>query len=131
MKRRLVVVAALAMLAGCHRSESIQLVSHQPVPAGLAQKMAPASYDRLYAEAALSKNWKPIQTAPGRIRASITIRQSHDLTVEIDYSATEYTLVVVSSENLNQENGTIHPAANKAIRGLRDAIDTALARAAL
>lgn len=130
MKHVLAAMAIVALLAGCQRAEPILAVSQQPVPQGLMQKLAPGGYDKLYAEAALSKGWRPEQVEPGRIRASITIRGTHSLTVDIVYNSAIYDIGVVSSENLNQADGKIHPAANTAIRGLRDAIDAALSRAA-
>ena len=122
------VLAAIVLTAG--RSEPVYTVQDQPVPPSVVRKLHGEQYVHLFADAALQRGWRPLPVAPGQIRASLLIKGKHSLTVDILYDSQFYSIVLVSSEALNQGDGRIHPAANKAIRGLQDAIQAALARAA-
>jgi hypothetical protein len=110
------------------RSEPIYAVDHQPVPPPVAQKLNDDQLGRLFANAAMQKGWRPLPLAPGQIRATLTIRSKHALTVDIIYNRQFYGIVIVGSEALNQTAGRIHPAANQAVRGLQDAIQAAMSR---
>jgi hypothetical protein len=126
-RKGLLALAALVLMAA--RAEPLYTVQQQPVPAAVTQKLSRDQYVRLYADAALQKGWQPMPVEPGRIRATLTIRAKHSLTVDILYDARSYSIVLVTSQALNEGGGRIHPAANKAIRGLQDAVQAALSRA--
>jgi hypothetical protein len=125
---RATVIAVAAILLMAARSEQIYAVQHQPVPAPIAQKLNDDQFGRLFADAAMQKGWRPLPLGPGQIRATLTIRSKHSLTVDILYDRQFYSIVIVGSEALNEANGRIHPAANKAVHGLQDAIQAALSR---
>ena len=125
---RTTVMALAAILVMAARSEPIYAVQHQPVPAPVAHKLNDDQFGRLFADAAMQKGWRPQPLAPGQIRATLTIRSKHFLTVDILYNREFYSISIVSSEALDEANGRIHPAANKAVHGLQDAIQAALSR---
>jgi hypothetical protein len=118
----------MAVLVMAARSEPIYTVQNQPVPAPVAQKLNDDQLGRLFADAAMQKGWRPLPLAPGQIRATLTIRSKHSLTVDILYNHAFYGIVIVGSEALNEADGRIHPAANKAVRVLQNAIQAALSR---
>ena len=126
--KRAILLGSMAMLLVAARAEPIYQVPRQPVPAAAVRKMNDEQLTRLFADAAMQKGWQPLPVAFGQIRATLSIRSKHSLTVDILYDRESYSIVIVSSEALNQSEGHIHPAANKAIRGLQDAIQAALSR---
>ena len=77
--------------------------------------------------------WTILEDAPGRIVTTFSIRNKHSLTVEIRYSGTEFSVVYRDSSNLNYVQGAngpiIHPAYNKQVKALVDAINANLQRA--
>jgi hypothetical protein len=121
----MVLTAFLLMAA---RSEPIYAVQNEPVPPPVTQKLNDDQFARLFADAAIQKGWRPLPLAPGQIRATLTIRSKHSLTVDILYNRAFYGITIVGSEALNETDGRIHPAANKAVKALRDAIQAALSR---
>ena len=128
--RRNAVTVLVAFLVMAARSEPITTVQHEPVPPVVTRKLSDDQFTRLLADAAMQKGWRPQALAPGQIRARLTIRSKHFLTVDILYNRESYSIVVIGSEALNEGDGRIHPAANKAIRELQDAIQAALSREA-
>lgn len=76
--------------------------------------------------------WLIVEDAPGRIVATYSIRNKHSLTVEVRYNGTQFSVVYQDSSNLNYTQGAngpiIHPAYNKQVKALVDAISAGLQR---
>lgn len=72
----------------------------------------------------VTKHWTGQETSPGVIRGTLLVR-THRVDVDITYSATEYSIKYVSSENLGYRADTnkIHPKYNGWVRQLRETID--------
>ena len=127
-KVRTTMLAVAAILLMAARLEPLYTVQNQPVPPPVAQKLNDDAFARLFADAAMQKGWRPLPLAPGQIRATLVIRSKHSVTVDILYNREFYSVAIVGSEALNEADGRIHPAANKAVKALQDSIQAALSR---
>ena len=61
-------------------------------------------------EATSARSWSPVLEAPGVITATINVRGRHFAKIEIPFSSSSYSLLYVSSDNLdyNAKRQTIH-----------------------
>lgn len=76
--------------------------------------------------------WSIIKKEPGEIIAKLVVRNKHMIEVRIPYSATQYSLLYSSSDNMKYElkdsTTYIHPFYNKWVTALRESIDRELLR---
>ena len=70
------------------------------------------------------RGWVPVIAGENNIVASILVRAKHSAEVDISYSATNYSIIYKSSENLdyNEEKQKIHRNYNKWVVLLSDSI---------
>jgi hypothetical protein len=70
----------------------------------------PDEVQSIIIEATSARGWSPVLEAPGVITATINVRGKHFAKVEIPFSATNYSILYVSSDNLdyNARRQTIH-----------------------
>ncbi|MCL2122483.1 MAG: hypothetical protein FWH34_00185 [Desulfovibrionaceae bacterium] len=74
-----------------------------------------------------SIGWRMNKVSPELITATVTER-SHSVTVEIQYSAKEYTIKYRDSVNMRAEGGTIHSSYNRWVERLQRNIDAQILR---
>lgn len=119
----LIVLVGLAV-AGCARTMPIYNVASAPV----AAPNGPASAIEVRGailEALQDKGWVVREDDPGRIVAEILVR-THRADVEIDYSATQYSITYKDSANLLHDGSMIHRNYNKWITLLERQINRRL-----
>jgi hypothetical protein len=106
-----VIVLISLAIAGCVRTVPVYNVSSAPVAAP-AGPLSTAQVRAAIIEALHDKGWVVRQDNPGRIEAEVLVR-THRADVEIDYSATQYSITYKDSENLLYDGATIHRNYNK------------------
>jgi len=81
-------------------------------------------------EGCIAKRWLPEVNDDGAIRATILVRQQHFAEVEITYTPTTYSIMYVSSRNLdyNAKRQRIHGNYNKWIVNLSASIGKSLSK---
>ncbi len=77
---------------------------------------------------ARSKGWKPVDVDENTIKASIVVRDRHRAEVSIPYSTSAYSIVYVSSENLDydEKKQKIHRNYNRWVANLSNSIQIQL-----
>jgi hypothetical protein len=123
MRLSALVVIGLA-LAGCARTMPVYNVSSAPVAAPSGQLSA-AQVRSAIIEALHDKRWIVKQDDPGKIMAEIMAR-SHRADIDIDYSATQYSITYRDSANLRYDGSEIHRNYNKWIKLLERQINQRL-----
>jgi hypothetical protein len=98
-------------LASCARTMPIYNVSSAPVAAP-SGPLSTAQVRAAIIDALHDKGWTVRQDNPGRVEAEVLVR-THRADVEIDYSATQYSITYKGSENLLYDGSTIHRNYNK------------------
>jgi hypothetical protein len=117
---------ALAITA-CHRMEAVYEVRNHPIPKVAREKLTGDKIGEAIMEASLAKNWRPDEDKSGHIRAR-TQWKDHTATVDIFYTQKDYSILLVSSENLKENEGEIHREYNRRVRALEDQIEAELYR---
>lgn len=113
MKNLLLVLAAASLLAPgiSAAGHAINNLENINVPVkGDGTQFAPNEVQAIIIEATSARGWSPVLEAPGVISATINVRGKHFARVEIPFSATNYSILYVSSDNLdyNAKRQTIH-----------------------
>jgi hypothetical protein len=139
MKPTLLAATALALMltlgSGATARSGVAVQNYDNLPIVRADNaiLTSARVRQAIVGATLQLKWTILEDTPGRIVAIFSIRNKHSLTVEIRYSATEFSVVYRDSSNLNYAQGAngpiIHPAYNKQVKALVDAINAGLQRA--
>lgn len=123
-------VTALFSVGACaSRVAPIYNVANHPISAA-AQKLPQHSIEQAIIDAALSYHWHIDSSAPGKIGASYE-RNGHEAAIAISYSQTAYSITLVHSSGLLQEDGEIHHNYNRWIRNLEKGIEDRLAAATM
>ena len=124
---KFIVVTALALaLAACARTGPIlnmmdvQVVASNSKPTAVQVRQAIIT-------AGTSLGWNIVDNGPGRLEGTLHLR-THTAVVEIPYSATSYSIVYKSSQNLNEAGGLIHTNYNGWVQNLDRTIRTELSR---
>jgi hypothetical protein len=115
--------AVLFSVAAC-ATRTIYNVTDHPVPAA-ARTLPLHQIDQAITDAAVSYHWRVEDTGPGQIKATYE-RDSHQAVIAINYSQSAYSIVLVSSADLRQEDGRIDRHYNHWIRKLEKSIDERL-----
>src|SRR5262245_8621608 len=133
MKSATLIVTALALMltlsSGAAARSGVAIQNYDNVPIVRADNAAltSARVRKAIVDATLQGKWTILEDAPGRIVATFSIRNKHSLTVEVRYSGTQFSIVYRDSSNLNYAQGAngpiIHPAYNKQVKALVDAIN--------
>ena len=112
--------------------DKVQDLEHVPVPVKVGKPLPPAEVRDSILWAATAKNWKVDYVGAGRLTGKLTVRDRHMIEVAIVYTPQEYSIVYRDSLNMNfnPKDGTIHPNYNRWVGELRQAIDSALRKAA-
>jgi len=69
--------------------------------------------------------WRVVDAGPGRLEGTLALR-THTAVVDIPYSATKYSILYKSGENLNAADGTIHKNYNGWVQNLDKGIRATL-----
>ncbi|MGH8019246.1 MAG: hypothetical protein ACREIA_13335 [Opitutaceae bacterium] len=107
----LLVVASI-LFAGCRSPEAIYQSSGVAVPDRL-QPMEPRELANIIVQdpVIVSRGWYLVEVMDDRVRLGLTVR-AHEAIVDVSANDGNVRLALVSSENLEQENGKIHPFFN-------------------
>lgn len=125
----LVLLLPIALLCSSDPADAARRVRlnnlyDQPIPAVNGQPAAVATIDDAMRRALAKHQWTIKDAQPGRIRAALVVRTKHFVEVEIRFDASKYSIVYLSSVNLNyrldNKGERIHPNYHKWVRWLAD-----------
>lgn len=122
------IVAAVVVLgfAGC-TSAPIYNISDAPVTAPSGKVLQASQVRQAIITAGGALGWRISDAGPGHLEGVLHLRE-HTAVVDIPYSATMYSILFKSGENLKAADGTIHKNYNGWVqnldRGIRSALST-------
>lgn len=122
-----VAVAAAALLVTACQTVPIQNVTDAPVATPTGKHLSASQVRSAIMTAGTALGWRVTDEGPGRLQGALNLR-GHTAVVEIPYSATKYSIVYKSSENLEASGGNIHKNYNGWVQNLDRQIRTELAR---
>ncbi|MFP8564150.1 hypothetical protein [Klebsiella sp. 1SOBk5mer] len=117
----MIVATVVGALAGCARTAPIEQVN-AIVSAGHTE----AQVKDAIIKAGAQRQWIMSDAGPGVIKGKLQNRD-HVADIKINYSATSYSIVYVSSINLMASNGKIHRNYNRWVHNLDKDIQVTLA----
>lgn len=117
----MIAATVVGALAGCARTAPIEQVN-AIVSAGHTE----AQVKDAIIKAGAQRQWIMSDTGPGVIKGKLQNRD-HVADIKINYSATSYSIVYVSSINLMAANGKIHRNYNRWVHNLDKDIQVTLA----
>jgi hypothetical protein len=136
MKGRIVVALALALGLGvggeamARRGVPVQNYDNVPIVRADNATLTGARVREAIVRAAQQNKWVVGEDTPGFVVATFSIKGKHSLTVGVRYSETQFSIEYRDSSNLNYAQGAggaaIHPAYNKEVKILFDAINAGL-----
>lgn len=121
------VCLVLIALAGCRAGAPIYDVKDTAIPISANQSLSLNEVTKAITAAAAKHGWEMRVEKPGLIVATLHLRE-HEAVVNILYDTSSYSIVYVSSQNLqfNEGNRTIHKNYNSWIRNLNISIQREL-----
>ncbi len=119
-KRIFMLLLASIWMTGCRTFPPVHNIERQTVSIHDQQKVE----QTIIAAGMRARGWQISKEKDGLLLGTFTIR-AHQFTVEIPYSADEYSILYKDSENLkyNAKKNTIHPRYNRAVANLARAIN--------
>jgi len=122
MRKIIVMLAVVLLVAACRGTVPVYTVSDKTVTVSPATTMAQAII-----AGGTKKGWTMSRVGSGLIKGSLTVRD-HQVTVNIPYTQSSYSIEYVDSTNMlyKSKKNTIHPKYNQWVRNL----DLAITRAA-
>jgi hypothetical protein len=120
------VAAATLAIAGC-TTQPIQNLNDVPVTTAGGKHLSASQVRSAIITAGTSLGWQVKDEGPGRLLGTLHLR-THTAVVEIPYSASKYSILYKSSENLDEANGQIHRNYNGWVQNLDRAIRTEISR---
>lgn len=124
MPRKLILAVSLAIivvLQGCARTLPVYNITDTAVITGSGNAATEAQVRNAIATAAQSKGWQVQQVEGGHMVATIVVRR-HTAEIDINYSATDYSITYKDSDVLLYDGQKIHRNYNKWIKHLNDRI---------
>lgn len=123
-------LALFAVVLGGGMALSAELEKRIVTP--IAEGHSLPSIEEAVDGALVAKGWTIGEKVPGRTLASITVRERHTANIAVNYDSTSYTISLLSSEGLkqNDKKGTIHGTYVRWTRNLVAAINARLVRGA-
>ncbi|HEX6633839.1 MAG TPA: hypothetical protein VF038_07705 [Usitatibacter sp.] len=118
---------AAAILVGACTAQPIYNVNDEPVTTPSGKHLTASQVRSAIVTAGSSLGWVIKDAGPGRLLGTLHLR-THTAVVEIPYSASRYSIVYKSSENLDEADGKIHRNYNGWVQNLDRAIRTEIAR---
>ena len=125
-------VLLLATLPQSALADRIQDFVDEPVPTKASgQKFTPLEVQTIIIKACTARKWIPRVVEPGKLSVSILVRNVHYAEVSIPFSDTNYSILYVTSRELeaNEKKRKIHGNYNKWVAALDSEIARALALA--
>jgi len=119
--------AAGAILVGACTGQPIYNVNDQAVTTTSGKHLSAPQVRSAIITAGTSLGWHVADAGPGHLVGTLHLRD-HTAVVDIPYSASKYSIVYKSSENLDAMNGTIHRNYNGWVQRLDTTIRTELSR---
>lgn len=126
--KRVLAGAAVALaVAACATTQPIYNVQDATVTTTSGKHLSAAQVRSAIITAGTSLGWRVVDAGPGRLEGTIHLR-THTAVATIPYSASKYSIVYKSSENLDESGGQIHRNYNGWVQNLDRAIRTELSR---
>jgi len=125
MKFKIVAIATLALLLGaCRIAPTVYTVSDAPVVSNLS---SPAKEDvrKAILRAGGTLGWQVTDNGPDTMTGVLNLR-THSVTVDIPYSAKQYSILYKDSTNLNYDGTSIHKNYTGWVQNLQKGIDAQL-----
>lgn len=127
----LALAANALVLAACGNHEPVYLVQDHPIPPAVGRKMGDERIGNLIADLATRLDWDVTRIGPGHHQISRKFSGSHTVTVsDVYFSKQNYSIVLLTSSNLKQDDVEVDPHYNQAVRQLENDVERAIFRAA-
>ena len=120
-------VLVFAFASPGHAARSVPIQSYGNANLGTYGDFTAAQVGDAIINGGASIGWRMNKVSPELITATITERR-HSVTVEIRYSAKEYTIKYRDSVNMRAEGGMIHSSYNRWVERLHRNIEAAILR---
>lgn len=124
--RILAVIIAASGVVACNRQQPVVTVEDVRIPKP-AEKLKLDQIKDNIIQAALDRGWLVNEVGPGELRVTLKWKD-HVAISSILYSRETYSIKLVSSKNLKEQNGMIHRKYNQEIQALEAEIDKRLYR---
>lgn len=121
MKKQIIEIILICMcVVGCRTFPPVHNIEHQAVSVHDQQRVE----EMIIAGGMRAKGWQISKVKDGLLLGTFAIR-AHQFTVEIPYTADEYSILYKDSENLryNAKKNTIHPRYNRTVANLARSIN--------
>ncbi|CAM2994385.1 hypothetical protein VIRA109638_09335 [Vibrio rarus] len=122
MKKILVSIFCVFLLAACSRVNPILNVDNAPIGYDLQSTQVKAAIE----QAAKDRGWIVTEVQSGELKADLLVR-SHTARINITYDEKFYSIHYLSSTNLKAGNGKIHRNYNRWVNNLNVDIQRNLA----
>lgn len=136
VRQLIAMVGALALIVGlggealARRGVAVQNYESVPIVRPDGASLTTKRVREAVVRAAQRNKWIVEQDSPGFVVATLSIKGRHSLTVAIRFSDSQFSIEYRGSNNLNYMQGpsgpVIHPAYNKEVKALLDAITAEL-----
>jgi len=120
-------VLVFALASPGHAARNVPIQNYGNANLSAYGKFTAAQVGDAIIRGGASIGWQMNKVSPELITATITERR-HSVTVEIPYSAKEYTIKYRNSVNMRAEGGTIHSSYNRWVERLQRNIDAEILR---
>ena len=120
----IVVSAGVLLAAGCRTPTPVYNVTNAPVAASKANPSAD-DVGKAIQRAGATLGWQMKQVKPGNMIGTLVLRK-HMAVVDINYSASSYSINYKDSTELNYDGQNIHPNYNGWVQNLDKAIKAQL-----
>ncbi len=130
MKKHLIAVAVMALFAGCQSTVPIHESEGVPIPSALNERDSKELAVEVVNDPIITgRGWYLTERHDDRVSLRLEIR-THVAEVDVYFEDNRLKPVLVSTENLHQTNGEIHPNFNVWIRNLESDMRRVLSRIA-
>lgn len=135
MKSRFLLAILLSLGLGVgtvHARTPVPIVNYEnnPVATNSGKPMTADKVKQAILAAASSKQWSIAYQPNGKMQATLVMKGKHTIVVEVAYTAENYSLTYLSSDNMKygEVEGVpvIHPYYDRWVREFREAIRTEL-----
>ena len=122
----LVIIAAIALFAGCATPQPVYNVSAAPVTSSTKKDLTTDDVSKAILRAGATLGWEMTPGKPGHITGTLKLR-NHVAVVDIDYNAKSYSIKHRESTNLNYDGTNIHKNYNSWVQNLEKGIRNQIA----
>lgn len=122
----LAAIASLSLLVGCGRA-TVPIVNYNDVGFVTSKKITLSQAKTAITAAAVAKGWVVNDKGPGKMTATLTVREKHTVVVLITYTATSFSINYVDSTDMKygirHGEPSIHPFYNDWVKQLEETIE--------